>query len=83
VPELNKIVREYGNNPNIVFISAARDHKDDLERFLKDNPFAYHVVDEGKDIAQDYAVNNYPTNVIMDKEGKIRFRSMGVWPLYA
>jgi thiol-disulfide isomerase/thioredoxin len=80
MPELNKIAREYSNNPNIVFISVARDNKDDLERFLKDNPFAYHVVDEGKDIAEDFAVNNYPTNVIIDKEGKVRFRSVGYGP---
>ncbi|WP_083620276.1 TlpA disulfide reductase family protein [Mucilaginibacter sp. OK098] len=80
IPELNKIALSYANNPNIIFIAVALDEKDDLKKFLKDNPFAYHIVDDGKEIAAQYEIKSYPTSVILDKEGKVRFHTMGYGP---
>ena len=80
IPELNKIALSYANNPNIVFIAVALDEKDDLKKFLKDHPFAYHIVDEGKEIAAKYEIKNYPTSVILDKEGKVKFHTIGYGP---
>lgn len=80
IPELNKIALSYANNPNIVFIAVALDEKDDLQKFIKDNPFAYHVVDDGKEIAAKYEIKNYPTSIIIDKEGKVKLHTMGYGP---
>jgi len=80
IPELNKIALSYANNPNVIFIAVALDKKDDLKKFLKDNPFAYHIVDDGKEIAAQYEVKNYPASVILDKEGKVKLHTIGYGP---
>lgn len=77
MPELNKIVKAYENNPNVIFIAVALDQKDDIREFLKTNPFAYHIVDDGKEFADKYEIKSYPTNIILDKEGKVKFHSAG------
>jgi thiol-disulfide isomerase/thioredoxin len=80
IPELNKIALSYANNPNIVFIAVALDEKDDLKKFLKDNPFAYHIVDDGREIASRYEIKTYPTSIILDKEGKVKLHTTGYGP---
>jgi thiol-disulfide isomerase/thioredoxin len=80
IPELNKIALSYANNPNIVFIAVALDDKEDLQKFVKTNPFAYHIVDDGKEIADKYEIKNYPTSVILNKEGKVKLHTMGYGP---
>lgn len=77
IPELNKIALKYTNDPNVIFIAIALDDKHDIKQFIKDNPFAYHIIDDGRIYANLYKINLYPTNVILDKEGKVRFDASG------
>jgi thiol-disulfide isomerase/thioredoxin len=72
-PYLNELVKEYAANDNIVFIAIALDNKASLDSFLKENPFDYHVIPDGRAIANENKVEGYPTHVILDKEGKIVF----------
>jgi thiol-disulfide isomerase/thioredoxin len=81
IPELNKIALSYANNPDIVFIAVALDNKDDLQKFLKDTPFAYHIVENGKEIAGRYKIEGYPTSIILDKEGIVKYHLMGYGPI--
>lgn len=83
IPELNKIALQYANNPNIVFVAIALDYKSDIKKFLKDNPFEYHIVDDGRMYADLYKIRSYPTNIILDKEGKVRFHTSGYGPYTA
>ncbi|ASU36824.1 TlpA disulfide reductase family protein [Mucilaginibacter xinganensis] len=80
IPELNKIALRYASNPNIVFIAVALDGKEDLQKFLKYNPFSYHIVDDGKEIAAKYEIKGYPTSIILDKEGKVKLHTTGYGP---
>ncbi len=59
-----------------MFVAIALDDKQKLETFLKDNPFNYRVIPNGGDIAKDNDVAQYPTHVILDKEGKIIFNTV-------
>ena len=77
IPELNKIALKYSNDPNIVFIAIALDYKYDIKQFIKDNPFDYHIIDDGRMYANLYKITLYPTNVILDKEGRVRFHASG------
>jgi thiol-disulfide isomerase/thioredoxin len=80
IPELNKIAATYASNPDIVFIAIATDEKDKLKEFLKENPFAYHIVSDGRELATKYGIKGYPTNVIIGKDGKVKLHSMGYGP---
>ncbi|MDE3143940.1 MAG: TlpA family protein disulfide reductase [Bacteroidota bacterium] len=79
IPELNKIVEKYKDNPNVVFIAVALDDLFSIKEFLKTYPYNYHIIDNGKYIAQGmYKINSYPTNVVVDKKGIVRFHTSGV-----
>ncbi|HEX7845717.1 MAG TPA: TlpA disulfide reductase family protein [Chitinophagaceae bacterium] len=77
IPELNKLAEQYKNDSSVVFIAVALDTKSDLKHFLKTSPFKYSIVDDGRFIANEYRVTAYPTNVIIDHEGKVYFHSSG------
>jgi thiol-disulfide isomerase/thioredoxin len=74
IPELNKIAAE---NPNIVFIAICLDQKDEIRDFLKKTPFNYRQVANGRNYSSLYAISSYPTNVVIDKTGVVRFSATG------
>jgi thiol-disulfide isomerase/thioredoxin len=78
-PYLNKIVDDYKSDTNVVFIAIALDQKPQLETYLKDNEFKYNVIPDGKRLANSYDINGYPTQVIVDKEGKIAFHTLSYY----
>jgi len=77
IPELNKLVAKYNNNPNVIFIGIALDDGYPIKDFTKTAPFAYRLVAEGRYYAKLFNINLYPTNVVIDKQGKVRFHSSG------
>jgi thiol-disulfide isomerase/thioredoxin len=80
IPELNKLVDSFKTNEKILFIGVALDSKNDLENFLKQFPFNYAIVDNGRWIADKYGIRFYPTHVIIDTEGKVYFHTSGLAP---
>jgi thiol-disulfide isomerase/thioredoxin len=78
MPELNKIADTYRSDSSVVFIAVALDKKNDLEEFFKQNKFKYMVIDNGRYIADQYSIRSYPTNVIVDPEGKVHFHTTGL-----
>ncbi|MCS3737059.1 peroxiredoxin family protein [Mucilaginibacter dorajii] len=80
IPELNEVSAKYKDNPNVVFIAVALDFKSDLKKFLATTPFNYQVVNEGGIYAKEYGIALYPTNLILDKEGKVALHWVGYAP---
>lgn len=78
IPELNKIVAEYQQNKDVVFLAIALDDKAALQEFLQNLPFNYNIIDSGLFIAQQYRITSYPTHVVVDKEGKVSFHTTGL-----
>lgn len=71
-PELNKLVNNYKDNKNILFISLAIDQKEELTKFLKTKKFKYAVVPEMKNfMSNQLKITQYPTHLLIDKTGKI------------
>jgi len=77
IPELNKIVADYATNPNVVFIAVCLDQRWDIKDFMKQMPFNYMQVADGRSYCEGYGIKAYPTNVVVDKQGIIRFSSVG------
>lgn len=78
-PYLNKIVDDYKADPNVVFIAVALDQKEQLESYLKEHEFKYNVIPAGKNIADSYDIPGYPTQLIIDKEGKVAFHTVSYY----
>jgi len=70
MPELNKIVEQYKNRKDILFISLAIDDKKPLQDFLTKTKFEYATVpDQEKYMTNKLKVNAYPTHFLIDKNG--------------
>ncbi len=83
IPELNKIVAKYADDKNIIFIGICLDGKSDIEKFIKDTPFAYHLVPDGRYFTEPLGIRQYPLNMVVDKQGMIRFNTVGYGPHWA
>lgn len=72
MPELNKIVQQYKNRNDIVFVSLASDSDVALKKFLSKRNFDYAVVPNQKEF-MDTTLNLeiYPTHFIINKRGTI------------
>ena len=77
IPELNKIADKYKNDSNVVFISIAKDDKNTIEQFLKLHLFKYAIIDDGSFITSENNINSFPTNVVVDQNGKVYFHTSG------
>ena len=75
-PTLNRLVKTYSGNTDVIFISFAKNNTEDLLSFLKTNPIAYRIVPTDKDyIESNFEINGYPANIVVDKAGKYFFDS--------
>ena len=77
IPQLNELVAEYKDKPEVVFLAVATDEKYALKNFLESTPYQYNIV-SGKNIAFRFNVKLYPTHVVIDKTGKIKFSTVGL-----
>jgi len=85
IPDLDKVAALYKNNPDVVFIALALDDSDNIKNFLRqlafyDVTFGYHIIADARAIANHYGVQLYPTNVILDRDGKIASHWVGYSP---
>lgn len=75
-PELNSIYNSYKDNPNVVFLSFARNQKEQLEQFLVNRPLLYPVVPLTQELIGKFDLKGYPQNQIIGKDRKYCFNSL-------
>ena len=72
MPELNKLQQKYAGK-NVVFLALALDDSIRVRKFLATHEFKYTLLTEAKTVSADYNVTMYPTSMVIDKTGAIRF----------
>lgn len=77
IPDLNKLALKYKDNPNVIFIAVALDEYWEVGDYVKQNPLAYHLVGDGRGIANLFDIHLYPTNVVINKQGKVALHYSG------
>lgn len=80
MPELNKIADKYKNDSSVVFISIAKDEATTIQTFLKLHPFKYAIIDNGNFLISENNITSFPTNVVVDQNGKVYFHTSGLSP---
>jgi len=71
MPRLNQLVKEYKNQPNVLFVSLAFDNKHQLNAFLRKTQFDYTTVPNMETyLMKELKIEMYPTHLIV-KNGKI------------
>ncbi len=76
IPGLNRLTKDFKKD-SVVFIAFALNNETELKSFLDKNPFKYSIVPNAKEIARQFAVVNYPTHIILNREGEIEFALTG------
>lgn len=84
---LNKVVDEYKDNKDVVFLALAVNKKPDLEKFLKKYPFKYQVIPNAANIilfkygeakkGGEFYVP-FPMHVLIDKQGRMVTKVEGI-----
>ncbi|WP_029273663.1 TlpA disulfide reductase family protein [Flavobacterium sp. KJJ] len=71
-PQVNKLVEEYKDRKDILFISLAEDSAEQLKLFLARKPLSYSVIPDMKVYMNEaLQLNSFPTHFILNKEGLI------------
>jgi len=71
IPLLNELAKDY-KYKNVVFLAMAPENRGLIKRFLKRNPFKYNIVPAASKYIGQLQVENFPTHLIIDKNGIIR-----------
>ncbi|MBW1655090.1 TlpA family protein disulfide reductase [Flavobacterium quisquiliarum] len=71
-PQVNKLVEEYKDRKDIIFISLAEDSPEELKTFLARKPLSYAVIPDMKEYMNEaLQLNSFPTHFILNKKGLI------------
>jgi thiol-disulfide isomerase/thioredoxin len=90
-PGMQKALDKYKNDPNVAFLfvdtwenqETMEKRTKDVSEFITKNKYSFNVLYDEKDasdafkVVTSYKVNGIPTKFILDKTGKIRFKSVG------
>ena len=80
MPELNNIYEKYENHDDIIFLSFALSKEAKVIKFLEKNDFKYPVIIIPDDFAKKHQIKAYPTNFLIDRQGRYSFASQGINP---
>jgi peroxiredoxin len=72
MPELNKLVEDF-KNQKVVFLGLSFNSQTLVDKFLKNRKFEYTILANSKDVDNQYKVNSWPTSMVIDKNGTIKF----------
>lgn len=78
IPELNELVNQYKDNEAVVFISFSRSSESKTRHFLSRKKFNYPTASMDETLKKEFQISFYPTNYVIDKEGKYQFASKGI-----
>lgn len=78
IPMFERLAKKYGDKIAVYGMNAGETETDDLEKFLKARPIAYDIAPLQDDFAIKLKVSVFPTTIVLDKNGKVAFRSMGL-----
>lgn len=89
-PGMQTALNKYENDPDVAFLfidtwQSEENYEELVTNFIEENKYTFHVLyDEMKDrpkaTVTAYEVQGIPTKIFIDKDGFIRFRSVGGSP---
>lgn len=78
MPRLQKLVEQYKNQPNVVFLSLNMDENPGLvEPFVTEHQLTLNAVPAYTYVTQTLKVDGIPQNWIVDADGVIRLKGIG------
>lgn len=72
MPDLNKLKQKYGDE-NVLYFAITYDKIDLVEKFLTREKLDFTVIPNQQKTIDDFGINFFPTNVLLDQKGKVLF----------
>ncbi len=82
-PGMQKVVDKFKDDEDVKFLfvntwERGENVKEKVAKFIKDNNYTFHVLlDLDSEVVSKYGVEGIPTKFVVDKNGNIRFKSVG------
>ncbi len=82
-PALKRVVEKYKDNPDVKFLfvntwEQVKDKRKNAKDFIEKNNYPFHVLlDSDNKVVAEYGVRGIPTKFMIDKDGFIRYKSVG------
>ena len=78
MPALKQLTVDYHANPDVVFISLAREDAAQLRRYVASKgDFGFAVLPLPQTLAQEFGITGYPTTAVIDKSGRYVYDNEG------
>ncbi len=71
---LNNLVKDF---PGVEFIAFTAESESVIKAFLQKHTFMYKIIPDSKNIKSSFFVSAYPSHIVCDKNGIIRYVSIG------
>ena len=73
-PNIESLSKDY----QVITIASQSGSKEEIESYLKENKFSFKVIDDiYNDFAYKFNIKAYPTTLIYDKNGNLKFSDVG------
>ena len=82
-PGMQKALTNYKNDPNVAFVfvntwERADDKEKNARDFIESKGYTFNVLMDNEDqVVASFGVSGIPTKFVVDRSGKIRFKSIG------
>jgi thiol-disulfide isomerase/thioredoxin len=77
MPDMIKLHKKYAEQ-GVVFLGIAKDKEQDWSKFLEKHNLDWpQYLDASNRVLRQFAITGYPTYIVLDGEGMVRFRKMG------
>ncbi len=77
MPKLNTLYQKYEKSKDVEFISISLDPTYKAAKFTDKYDFKFKMIADGRWLAEKYHVTTYPTNIVLDKKGVVKFYEIG------
>lgn len=80
IPGLNQLVDDFANTNFVEFWAISDENKSVIQNFLEAHPFRYQHFYNGSKIRKQYKIIGFPTHIVIDPNGLIRYKYVGFTP---
>jgi peroxiredoxin len=71
MPDMNQLVKDYAGR-DVVFLAITFNDQRTVNEFLKNHQFDYRLFPKSTDAISAYKIHNYPTHLIIGKDGILK-----------
>ena len=73
--DLNALQKKHSGS--VVFLGITFDNPEKVNALLKTTTFNYQIIPNAEIICNDWNIEGYPTNIVIDKKGIVRYVKVG------